>query len=77
MRRLSVVYAWTTGILSFVVAALVWLLRHQAKAMVAQKSALEATRATCEALKIQSDLRVEPLRQTVDIKNVVIKSLRA
>jgi len=45
--------------------------------MAAQKTALEATRATVEALKIQSDLRIEPLKETVTSKDGVIQALEA
>jgi hypothetical protein len=43
--------------------------------MDAQKTALEATRATVEALKTQSDLRVEPLKETINSKEGTIQAL--
>jgi hypothetical protein len=45
--------------------------------MEAQKTALEATKATVDALKTQSDLRIEPLKDTINSKDGAIQALEA
>ncbi len=69
--------ALVISFLTITAGVLGWVVLHQGKAMAAQKTALEATRATVEALKIQSDLRIEPLKETVTSKDGVIQALEA
>jgi len=45
--------------------------------MNAQKEALEATKATVEALKTQSDLKFEPIKETISSKDAAIQALEA
>ncbi len=75
--KYPVICAKTIIVLSATSAVLGWVVHHQAKAMDAQKTALEATKATVDALKTQSDLRIEPLKVTINSKDGAIQALEA
>jgi hypothetical protein len=64
-------------ILSAIAGVLGWVALHQRTAMNAQKEALEATKATVEALKTQSDLKFEPMKETISSKDAAIQALEA
>ncbi len=69
--------ASTIIILSATAGVLGWFVLHLREAMSAQKEALEATKATVEALKTQSDLKVEPMKETISSKDAAIQALEA
>jgi hypothetical protein len=63
--------------LSVIVAVLGWIISKQKQAIDAQKTALEATKSTVDALRTQSDLRIEPLKETINSKDGAIQALEA
>jgi hypothetical protein len=69
-----VICASTIIVLSATSIVLGWLVHHQGKAMSAQKTALEATKATVDALKTQSDLKIEPLKETINAKEAQLSA---
>lgn len=66
--------ASTIIVLSATSIVLGWVVHHQSKAMSAQKTALEATKATVDALKTQFDLRIEPLKETINAKEAQLSA---
>ena len=69
--------ALTIIVLTATTAVLGWLVSKEKQAIDAQKTGLEATRATVEALKEQSDLKFEPMKETISSKDAAIHALEA
>jgi len=67
----------TIIILSATVLVLGWFVQHLKAAISAQKEALEATKATVAALKTQSDLKLDPIKETISSKDAAIQALEA
>jgi len=67
----------TIIILGATVVALGWVSLYLNKAIQALKTALDATQATVKAFETQSDLKVEPLKETINSKDAAIQALES
>ena len=67
----------TIIILGATVLVLGWTSLHLKTAIQALRTALDATQATVKAFETQSDLKVQPLKETINSKDAAIQALES